>query len=316
MKNGNNESILSSLRERIIDDDNNNIFPSDVAIETTGLCNFNCIMCFRDKITRKKTKMRWPLYIKIINEIAEKAKDNTRVWLCFAGEPLMSGRDFIDRVIYAKSKGIKKLVINSNMSLMKKDLAEEIIKAGLNTVFVGLDAATSDVYSRIRRGGDFENVVKNTIEYKNILDRVGKKDQNIVIQFIEMPLNYHQREDVIDFWSKYGIVVKVRPMVTWQAANNLKNDLSVNRFDRVPCHWIMNIFPVTAEGLSVWCGCDYNGESICGDLNNNSIEEIWTTIKKVHRNIQIEEDWNKLPVFCFNCEDWRSGYAEYAEIFK
>ena len=301
------ETVERKLKERIIDEEKN-FFPQDVVIETTTFCNLNCVMCFRNKLTAKQSVMRWPLYIKLIEEVAKKAKNTARVWLCFRGEPLMD-RNFIDRVVFAKQKGIKNVVINSNMNLMKKELAQDLINEGLNNIFVGLDAATSDVYSQIRRGGNFDKAVQNIIYYKETLNKYGKSDQQIVVQFIEMPQNIHQKEQFVEFWKKYEIPVKIRPLVTWQNTVEIKHTDEQRK--RFPCHWLMNIFAISADGFTGWCACDYDRKRICGDLNKSSIEEVWNTALKKNRTLHLERKWNDLPDFCKSCLDWQGGYAIY-----
>ena len=305
-----NTDAEAYLEDRI-ETEAKNIFPQNVVIETTGFCNLNCIMCSNDKLTRKKTSMRWPLYIKLIEELAIKARKETRVWLCYAGEPLIKGEDFVDRVCFAKSRGIEYLVTNSNMCLMTKEMSEEVVKAGLNNIFVGLDATTADVYSQIRRGGDYNKAVQNTIDYKEALVRYGKPDQDIIVQFIDMPQNHHQRDDFVEFWERYDIKVKVRPLITWQGSCDFDIKSNFDIKDRLACFWIMNVLPVTADGYAPWCGCDYDCKGPCGDLNKSSLEEVWKTTKKEHRLIHLAGKWEKLPEFCRNCRDWLGGYAMY-----
>ena len=309
-----NQSI-TKLSERIIPEEQNT-FPNDIVLETTGFCNLRCTMCSNRKMTRKRGNMRWPLYIKIVEEIAEKAKDVVRLWLCFYGEPLMN-RDIVDRVTYAKQKGINNVVINSNMNLMKPELAVDLIKAGLNTVFVGLDAVTADIYKQIRCGGDYDRVVRNVLDYKNALNEYGTSEQQVVVQFIDMPINHHQCEQIVEFWNKHDIDVKVRPYVTWQDSSIIEDSYNVGENEeRVPCHWLMNIFPITSDGYAVWCGCDYDGQGICGDLNKQTIEEIWNTEKKQHRIMQIGGQWDELPEFCLKCNDWHGAYAKYEKSMQ
>ena len=300
--------IEYSLRERIIDE-NENTFPQNIVLETTTFCNLNCVICTHEKLSRKKATMRWPLYIKLVEEIATKGNDSTRLFLCFFGEPLMD-KHFADRVFFAKQKGIKNVVINSNLNLMTKELSKELVEAGLNNIFVGLDATTKDVYAQIRHGGDFEKTVNNVLYYKKMLDTFGSDDQQIVVQFIETPLNSHQKNQAVEFWNKHGIKVKVRPMVTWQGVNGFNND-EIELKNRIPCHFVMNVFPITADGKAVYCGCDYDGRSIFADMSDNSIEKVWSVLKKEQRQIQLACEWDKLPEFCRVCTDWKAGYANY-----
>lgn len=300
------------LRKRIILD-SANVFPQDIVLESTTFCNLNCIMCSNRKITRGKGKMRWTLYRKILDEVALKAADKVRLWLCFYGEPLMDP-DLLDRVILAKEKDIKNVVLNSNMNLMKEDLGIELVKAGLNTIFVGLDAASEEVYKKIRVNGNYNQVVKNILDYNDAIHKYGTKEQKIIVQFIDMPENHHQLERVKEFWHKYGITVKVRPLVTWQESSRIvaeSGESSGSLIERLPCHWQQNILAVTFDGRVVYCGCDYDGRNICGDLNVTSIEELWSGIKKEHRRIQLLEKWDELPDFCRKCKDWKGAYAKY-----
>ena len=46
-------------------------FPSEVWIENTNVCNAQCVMCPRDKQTRKLGFMDFSLYEKLIREISE-----------------------------------------------------------------------------------------------------------------------------------------------------------------------------------------------------------------------------------------------------
>ncbi|MCL1945945.1 MAG: radical SAM protein [Chitinivibrionia bacterium] len=305
------ENTEETLKARIIEEEKN-IFPQDVVLETTTFCNLKCVMCFRNKLTAKQSVMRWPLYIKLIEEIAQKAKDTTRLWLCFRGEPLMD-KDFIDRVIFAKQKGIKNVVINSNMNLMKKDLAQDLVKEGLNNIFVGLDAATQDVYSKIRVGGNFDKAVKNTVYYKETLDKYGKSDQQIVVQFVEMPQNIHQREQVVEFWGKYGIPVKIRSLSSWAGVGEIL-DISTKRYNRLPCYRIMNILAVSADGFTGWCACDYDMKIPLANLNENTIENVWQTVKKEQRAVQLNGEWDKLPKLCRDCEDWHRAFVKYENL--
>jgi MoaA/NifB/PqqE/SkfB family radical SAM enzyme len=297
----------AQICDRIIDE-GKNTFPSDVVIESTTYCNLNCVMCSNDKITRKRGRLSWSLYIKVVEEIAERAKNTTRLWLCYYGEPLLRV-DLVDMVTFAKSKGIKNVVINSNMNLMSKEKAEGLVKAGLNTVFVGLDACTPEIYEQIRCGGNYEKTVENILIYKKALDEYGTENQQIIIQFIELEQNRHQRQEIVDRWSKLGITVKVRPSVTWQGTNN--TEAKNEEGDRQPCHWLMNVLPVTWDGECVFCGCDYNGQVSCGNLNDMTIYDVWNTAKKKDRLIQLYHEWDKLPIFCRNCGDWNGAYAKY-----
>ena len=79
-------------------------FPDRVYVESTNVCNLDCIMCPTGLHidTRPKGFMEWDLYTSIIDEIAPWAE---AVVLHSWGEPLLHKR-IIDMIRYAKDRGL------------------------------------------------------------------------------------------------------------------------------------------------------------------------------------------------------------------
>jgi len=148
----------------------------------TGKCNLNCIHCrgMESKdLTTKEAK-------KLIDEIKEL---NPQFLTIDGGEPLMR-EDLFSLLKYATEKEIKTYVITNGMFL-----TEEIVKRLKKIkvkVMVSLDSVVATKYNQIRRGGDFERVVKGIKicgEY-NILNAV-----NMVL----MKINYSEIPAMIEF---------------------------------------------------------------------------------------------------------------------
>lgn len=138
-------------------------FPLNVAIEPTNHCNFNCIMCSHDKMTRKKGIMDIRLYKKIIDEIADVNPD-TRIWLDFYGEPLTIKYKLYYMIDYAIKKGVSNVNLNTNASLLDEEMAEMLLDSGLSYLSIDCDGFSNEVYEKIRRGGNRDKLFKN-IEY-------------------------------------------------------------------------------------------------------------------------------------------------------
>ncbi len=138
-------------------------FPLNIAIEPTNYCNFNCIMCAHDKLTRKKGVMDIRLYKKIIDEIAEVNPDS-RIYLDFCGEPLLLQYKLYYMIDYAKKAGIKNINFNTNASMLSEEIAEMILDSGVSYVSVDCDGFTKEVYESVRRGGKRDKFYKN-VEY-------------------------------------------------------------------------------------------------------------------------------------------------------
>lgn len=288
------------------------IFPCVVLIDNCNACNLRCSMCDHPNVKkyRKIQIMEWDLYTKIIDEIAEERPD-ARVWQIFFGDPFMC-RDMAKRIEYAKSKGLTDVVLNTNGVLMKPEKAEAVIRAGLDAMYVGIDASTAETYDKIRIGGNFDKGVANVLAYRDLLKKYGTPNQKLFVQFVESDINQHEIEAFREFWAKEGVNVKVRPKVSWAGlveADNLRDNEDVVR---KPCYWLMQTANICADGRLALCSIDVHCRVDCGDLNTHTLKDLWQNgLHKNYRSMHKEGRFNELPEMCRNCSDWQSAYAEY-----
>jgi MoaA/NifB/PqqE/SkfB family radical SAM enzyme len=282
-------------------------FPKNIIIDTTNFCNLKCSMCARRYMTRQKKHMSFSLFRKIIDEIAE-TSPSTRVWMAFYGEPLILRDSIVWMIYYAKSKGLKKLLLNTNGTLLNAEISKGLIESGLDEIIIGVDAFTPENYKKIRVGGDYEKVLQNINQLLNLKKTMHKNSPIVKIQIIAMDENKHEMKAFIKYWTEQGTIVKVRPKISWIGAVKVKKSDTVQRY---PCYWGMEIMPILCDGSVVLCGADYNGNFIAGNVNTESIRSIWMgTLKKI-RDAHKEGRFDRLPEFCQKCTDWQDAQAEY-----
>lgn len=285
-------------------------FPSVILIDNVSYCNLKCSMCFHKDMQRKAGVMKWDLYRKIIDEIAENSP-NTQIWITFFGEGLML-RDLPERVKYARDKGLTNIVFNTNGKLLNPQKSRALIEAGLNGLYVGIDAFKPETYAQIRIGGNFDRTVNGVLEYKKMLDEFGKPNQRVVVQLVEMEINTNEIKDFVKFWhEEHGIECKIRPMVSWAGKAGRQATNLVETKDRLPCFWAMNTMSITDTGNVALCAVDLDCAAPMGNVATHSIKEVWNTILKEFRNNHRQGNWDKVPPLCQKCNDWQSGYAKY-----
>ena len=288
------------------------IFPKVILIDTFSFCNLSCSMCIHKQIKRKKQVMPWNIFTKIIDEIAYVDK-SVRVWMVFFGEALLLKKkkpSIFDMIIYAKSKGLKDIVLNSNANLLDAETGRELIKSGLDAIYIGIDAFTPETYSKIRVGGNYKKVVENTLNLLELKKMLKSSAPDVFVQFVEMDINKKEKDDFIYFWRKNGAKVKIRPKVSWAGSIEAPNLVLGNK-DRWPCHWAMQTISITNIGKVVTCAVDLDARFIAGDITKNSIKEIWNTSLKSLREFHVSRRFDKLPENCKNCRDWQSAKADY-----
>ena len=305
------ETILQSQAEqgRLADAGD---FPKVVLIDTVSFCNLACSMCVHPKMTRKKGVMSWELFTKIIDEIAAEDK-NVRVWMVFFGEPFILKRrtpSIFDMIRYAKNKGLKDVVTNTNANLMDEEVSRKLIEAGLDAIYIGIDAFSPESYAKIRVKGNYETTVKNVQYLLRLKEELKSGKPDVFVQFVEMGINADEKDAFIKFWNKQGAKVKIRPKVSWAGLIDAPN-LVLGDEDRWPCYWAMQTMSITDSGKVVTCAVDLDARFVAGDVNTMSLKEVWNGTLKELRKMHLEKRFAALPVICRNCKDWQSARADY-----
>src|SRR5439155_26300228 len=104
----------------------------------------------------------------------------------------------------ARDLGVNDMHITTNGTLMTPDKSEALMKAGLTSIYVSLDAATPETYAAVRgfKGG-LESVWRNIdalIENRNRF----APDTRIRTSFILQPEAAHERDAFVQMWRERG----------------------------------------------------------------------------------------------------------------
>jgi radical SAM protein with 4Fe4S-binding SPASM domain len=177
-------------------------------------------------------------------------------------------------------------------------------------LYIGIDAFKPETYLRIRIGGKYEKVIKNVINRIKLKKELYSQKPKIFVQFVEMEENKDEKKDFIKFWNDKDVTVKIRPKVSWANLIDAPN-LILGNEDRWPCYWAMRTMSITDTGKVVTCAVDLDARFVAGDVNKNSLKEIWNGELKKLRQYNIAKRWQYLPPHCSNCRDWQSARAEY-----
>lgn len=271
---------------------NNSTIPKCIDIGTTNLCNASCIMCPHTKLKNFGT-MDMELYKKIIDNCERlEIKD---VVLSFFGEPLLDKLIF-ERIKYAKSKGLR-VSFYSNGSLINKENAEKLIESRLDSITISLDGSTKDTYEKIRKGLNFDIVDKN-------VERLSQMRIEVNLVLVELEEN---KKDIKKFYKKWKDKVhsvNIINMRNWGGTidkQTTKDSFNNNNKNRKPCAFLWNKLVVDWNGDVVLCCDDWNHSTILGNLNNQTIEEVWNGEKLNYiRQLHMEGSFNRIPL-CSKC---------------
>jgi radical SAM protein with 4Fe4S-binding SPASM domain len=290
-------------------------FPKVVLIDTISYCNLKCSMCVHKEMKRKRGIMPWNLFTKIIDEVADNDK-SLRAWMVFFGEALILKRrkpSIFDMIVYAKTRGLMDVVLNSNGNLLDEDTSNGVIESGLDAIYIGLDAFRKETYAKVRVGGNYEKTVQNVLRLIRLKQMLNSKKPEVFVQFVEMDINKDEKEDFVEFWKEQGAIVKIRPKVSWAGSIDAPN-LILGNGERWPCHWAMQTMSITDTGEVVTCAVDLDAKFVAGDLSHQSLREVWNGKLKELRQYHLLGKFHALPDNCRECKDWQAARADYYSV--
>ena len=278
--------------------------PWAASIEPTNNCNLRCPQCptGMQVITRKQGFLELDSFRHFIDKLTTSLIHLT---LYFQGEPFMN-RQFIEMIREARSRKIF-VTTSTNGHFLDKETAQDIVDSGLNHLVISLDGLDQETYANYRIHGKLRKV-KEGIE--NLV--LAKKEKNsllplIELQFLVMGHNEHQISEAKLFARKSGadfITFKSAQVYTFEKEDSiLPKQSRYSRYQKNSdgkwvirkklknsCHRIWRSCVVTWEGEVVPCCYDKDASYSAGNLNSNSLKEIWNSDqmqdfrKKVFRN--------------------------------
>ena len=251
--------MLATGRER------SPVLPEIVQIESTNICNAKCVFCPRDEMHRRQGIMSFDLFRKIVDECVELGITHVRVHNY--GEPFVD-RKLVDKVRYAKEKGIQEVGMISNGSLITDQVARGMVDAGLDAINISVDASGKDVFESTRIGLKYDKVIANIERLVRIRAESGKRRPKLILSFVRQN-NSADEQAFIEHWRKVADKIHITDLHNWGGTLHQQSDVNY------PCYRPWLTFTVLWDGRVSLCCADFDGHTILGDLNTSSIKEIW-----------------------------------------
>ena len=149
-------------------------FPERLAklyIEPTNRCNLGCRTCIRNTWEEPSGDMSNSVFARILEGLRAFSPPPV-VFFGGFGEPLLHP-DIPDMVSQAVALGSKVELI-TNGTLLTENLSQDLIQAGLGTLWVSLDGAVPESYSDIRLGAALPDVIKNLERFRDLSYAAGE----------------------------------------------------------------------------------------------------------------------------------------------
>src|SRR3989344_4295602 len=286
---------------------NKNI-PNMMSFAVNDVCNLNCEHCsFFSAIEDRSRKV---LTLKQAQKLMREAQDlGVSVMNFVGGEPLL--RDDLPEIIKSIDKDLTTTLIFTNGVLLERR-AEELRKAGLDSIYVSIDSADPEKHDLFRWAkGTFEKAIKGLRKAKSLgfsvgisctltpesfaegeLEKIlelGKKEgMHEIVIFDAMPTGrYKYRKDLVDNndWAedlieatkKYNEDPKYPGVLVWAYATSHRS---------VGCACGTSYFYISPYGDIM--SCDFNHASF-GNILEAPLYQLWDRLSSTEG---------------FNCSKW------------
>ncbi|MEM2506756.1 MAG: radical SAM/SPASM domain-containing protein [Nitrososphaeria archaeon] len=263
-----------------------------VQIEPTTKCNLKCRFCIRDDDVN--SDMALALFKSIIDQLRRYKPITKTIDLTGVGEPLLC-ENLIKMIKYAKGYGFSTR-FTSNFSAIDEAKMLDLIKGGLDCLYVSIDGASKHTFEKLRAGACFEKVLENIRLFIKTRKRLKQNKPILLLRPTissenahELPLFFKLAENLGVDGLVFGDLISRDNNHNCEDASaelltkKLRKKRKVNIFNITknfpPC---INSCFISFDGKILPCG--YLTQIICrknysrfqlGDLNQNSVSEIW-----------------------------------------
>lgn len=257
--------------------------PLSVYIEPSNGCNIRCAFCptgnpdLLKRVGRKAGVMTWATFWKVLAGLYEFENKIPIINFFKDGEPLIN--QFYTEMAKELAGACVKMRLKTNGLLLSPSVTDRLVHAGFEMIGISVIAPHAEGYKRVA-GVDMD-YNKFVASVRDLFDTRGDckiyvKMANVNFTEAEIQKFYDDFEGISDFiaienlhgWSRTDLkdfTLGTKPD-TFDGAPNVK---------RVACAWPLYQMTINWNGTVQGCAEDWARTNILGDVNADSLANIW-----------------------------------------
>lgn len=191
-------------------------YPFILSLELGNECNIRCKFCRDEKGVIHDYNPQKPatgipqgkMSVEMACSIIEQVKDHILIAVLYTnGEPLLY-HDLPKVIKYATERKVATMIATNGL-LLNDRIMTEILEAGIDLIKIQLSGFTQDIYNIETRVGDVEKL-KTNIRRMAKMNKAGKHNAVILIDYISYKYNRHQLDMVREFCDELDLMLSVR----------------------------------------------------------------------------------------------------------
>ena len=265
---------------------------TSLIIEPTNTCNLRCTFCFvTEGMTRDGGFMDFDLFKKIIDDCPDLEHLCMHNW----GEPLLH-KDIFKMIEYAKNRGVNYVVMNTNGTLLSDKMIDRIVDSKLDIIRFSIDGS-AETFKRVR-GVDLFKIEENINKLKKTKE-ARRPELRMGVVFTVEEDTEGDAEDYISHWEKTVDHVRLQPKLITSPRNQACPEPFGKDYGKLVVLW---------DGRVIPCCVDYNASLTIGNIQNDTISNLWGNEKMGFLREQHLK--GEFPDTCANCNECESNKAE------
>lgn len=308
-------------------------FPKTINLELTSRCNLSCNMCLQSKgLSRKRGDISKNTFLEIIGDLKEWHENVNALTICGIGEPLLHKRFLEFLNIFDNTFGDIRLELITNGTLLDKRMIKNILETSISKISISLDSFSKESYFQIK-GKNFFGKMLNNI--KSLLKGAAFTKTQIQINMLHRGDNNDEIREALIYFNRYlmpkdtiysrrvktlggRINLRAEKKNVVHGYNSLKKEgVDISKYliekacyksiHRVPCHQAFTFTMILHNGDAVPCCVDNNADMVMGNVNENSLYDIWFSPAYIaFRRSMAHLDFVDYPL-CVKCQEWEMG---------
>lgn len=259
--------------------------PFSAYVFPTNRCNFRCVYCahslgsrsFQEQYGFPPETMSMETYRRTIDRLSEFPGRLKTLSLTGQGEPLLH-RDLVEMVAYAKERNVSERVeFMSNGALLRPELSEALVNAGLDGIRISLQGLSSQKYAE---------VCGVNVDFDRFTEQIAwlyahKKQCGVFVKILDIGLEPGEEPQFYERFAPIAdrvYVERCRPVYAGVSATEGLN-AEEDRYGRPHrhrsvcplCFFMLGIFP---NGDVYPCETIYRPEYL-GNVNRDRLVDIW-----------------------------------------
>ncbi|MBI4962252.1 MAG: radical SAM protein [Desulfomonile tiedjei] len=168
-------------------------YPRQLEIEVTTACNLKCTICEHTYWTEKPSHMSFDEFKRIIDQFPGLR------WVGMTG--IGSGflnPEYMRMLRFLKEEKRSFVEFFDHFYLLDEATSTELIRMGINKIWVSLESAHKESYNKIRVGSDFDTVIRNLQSMMRAKRVMKSPIPELWFHFIINKHNVDEMEDYVD----------------------------------------------------------------------------------------------------------------------